>query len=60
MVCVVKVVIFYTGGAKWDERFYQGQVASVKDPAFDSWAGERVLQNNTAVESPDGSLEVCM
>ena len=41
MVCVVKVVIFYTTSAKWEERFYHGVVDRVKSPAFDSWACER-------------------
>jgi hypothetical protein len=39
---VVKVVIFYTASAKWEEGFYYGVVDSVRGPAFDSWACELV------------------
>ena len=58
MVCVVNVVIFYTTGAKWEERFYHGVVDSVKSPPFDSWDGERLLQNNLTVNFPGGYSEV--
>ena len=60
MVCVVKVVIFYTTSAKWEERFYHGVVDSVKSPAFDDWDGERLLQNNLTVNFRGGYSEVCL
>jgi hypothetical protein len=55
---VVKVVIFYTASAKWEEGFYHGVVDSVRGPAFDSWACERLLQNNLTVNFPGGYSEV--
>ena len=55
----LQVVIFYTTGTRWQERFYEGRVASVKSPALDSWDGERLLQNNLCVRFLDGSSEVC-
>ena len=57
-MCVVQVVIFYTTGAKWEERFYHGVVASSKRPACDSWDGERLLQNNLTVNFPGGYSEM--
>ena len=58
MVCVVKAAIFYTTSAKSEERFYHGVVDSVRGPAFDSWACERLLQNNLTVNFPGGYSEV--
>ena len=55
---MVKVVIFYTASAKWEEGFYHGVVDSVRGPAFDSWACERLLQNNLTVNFPGGYSEV--
>ena len=57
--CVVKVVIFYIAEAKWEERFYEGEVVSVKSPARDSWDGKRLLQNNVTVSFLGGYSEVC-
>ena len=57
--CVVKVVIFYIAEAKREERFYEGEVVSVKSPARDSWDGSGCCRT-TSLSGSQVDIQRCV